>query len=338
MNDSDGPSGDPTSIVHDNALTLDLTRRPTRESFGIPDGKNDRAYQRKGDMLKATVKLPGGSFETPAFLVQGSSNIAGGANDTVTTHEPKSFDVFAVYENGEEALAAVRERATVLGIDPASLDQLSGDLGTDATVTQSRVLQGLVHDWLSTEVVLTDQDAGKVQVQYEFDVDVYHNAAADKVLRDGVMALDLTHAPTREDLGFLPTYRTADVNAEPGTTLTARVTTPGGSFDVVSDQVSSSSSDPTKAGGDPGGTGRPRSTVITRTGSVADLHASLLAQADVLGLDKTEVDAAFTGAGRQQKTFTPPATDVYTLTVTTDVQPDRGDAFAGSVKYSLVYP
>ena len=331
----DSPDDDTTaasrSIVRDGALTLDLTKRPTREGLGFAPDRNFRAYQRPagGDALRTTVRLPGGSLETPAFLVQGASNTAGGASDEDYTHQPKYLDVFASYPSGEKALAAVRSHADLLGLDTARIGQVEGDLGTGATVAQSRVLTGLVDDWLSVEVVLTDQDEGEVQVQYEFNVDVYHNAAADKVLRDGTIGLDLRARPTREDLGFLDTYQFADVKAEPAKTITARLSTTSGTAEVRTDSVSSSASSTS---------GPPTSTMIsTAAQPPEELRASLLAQADALGLPADRVRALFTGSGRKDATFEAQCGDDCSMTVLVGVDNDRTDSYGSVAKYRISY-
>lgn len=328
--DNDDTSAASRSLVQDGALTLDLTKRPTREGFGFASDRNFRAYQRPagGDMLRTTVRLPGGSFDTPAYLVQGASNTAGGASDDDYTHQPKYLDVLASYPSGEKALAAVSSHADLLGLDRARIGLLEGDLGTKATVSQSRVLTGLVDDWLSVEVVLTDQDEGEVQVQYEFNVDVYHNAATDRILHDGVVDLDLRTRPTREDLGFLPSYRDADVNAEPSRSLMVRLRTAAGTARVRTPTVSSSSAGPA---------GRPTATVIRSTLAPEQLRSDLLAQADALGLPAEEVRSLFRGGGAKDRTFQATCGTSCSMTVLVGVDNDRTDDYGASAKYSITY-
>lgn len=320
----------PPTIVRDGAVSLDLTQRPTRESFGIPADRNFRAYQRPagGEPLRTTVSLTGGSFEVPAYLIQAASDFSGGANDKDYSHQPKAIDVFASYPSGEKALAAVASHADLLGLDPQRIKLVEGDLGAGATVSQSRVLTGLVDDWLSVEVVLTDADEGEVQVQYEFNVDVYHNAAADKILDDGVVDLDLRARPSREDLGFLPSYREADVNAEPFRDLTVRLRTAAGTARVQAPNLTSSSAGPG---------GPPTATVITSTSSPERLRADLLSQVDALGLPEAEVRSLFDGSGSRDKTFEATCGGSCSMTVLIGVENGRTDDFGASAKYTITY-
>ena len=86
------------------------------------------------------------------------------------------------------------------------------DVGTGATVAQSRDLHGLVDGWLAFDVTVNDIDDGKVQAVYEFTIDQFHNPALDKVVHDGVFTADLRTRPSRAALGFLPHYWMADIS------------------------------------------------------------------------------------------------------------------------------
>jgi len=329
----------PGSILHDNKIVLDLTRRPTRKSFGLPDGKSFRSYQRTGSMLQTTIVLPQGTVETPAFVVAGATNAGGGANDHVPTHDPKYFDVLTRYPSAERALSVLSEQAGALGIDPAEISRIRGDLGTGGTVPQSRVLRGLVEDWLSVEVTLKDLEGSNVQLDYELDVDVFHNAAVDKVLQDKTMKVDLTRKPTREDLGFLPTYWAGDVVAEPGTTINAVLELADGSLTIPTDAVLSSSGDPTTANDDPQGTKPPGRTTITSTGSVDDIRAQLAGNGPKLGIGADEIGAAFRGSSgeRVSRTLDGRGTSVYDVSVRVEATLDAPGQFAASLRYSFLY-
>lgn len=339
-NDSPNASASPAasasgypSIVHDHKATLDFTERPTRKSLGMPAGETFMAYQRVGPMFEVTVKLPTGTFTTPAFEFEGATNTGGGAGDEVKTHEPKYFNVAAKYPTGRDAVAAVLARAEPLGIHPEDVKRLEDVVGQNGTVPQSRVVRGVLDDWLSVEVVLTDQPGTEVQVQYEFNIDVYHNEAVDKILRDGVLHLPLTHRPTREELGFLPTYNSADVQPEPEKTMSVVLDTPEGPVQVPANSVTSGSGDPKSADDDPRGVRPPGTTMIYQTGTNAEIRRTLDRIAPVFGIDPDEIGKAMTTQGAVWHASTP----VYDVKIVAGGDPERTDDLSASLQYYFTW-
>jgi hypothetical protein len=326
------------SIVHGNKLTIDLRHRPTRAEVGLEAGRNFRAYERSGDQLQATVKLPTGTVTIPAFIVQAATNAAGGAGDTVRTHEPKFFDIERLFPDAATARQSLESDATALGLAEADVQRAFPDLGTGTAVPQSRVLHGLVHDWLSVEVTLTDMEAGQVQADYAFSIDVFHNPAVDKVVHNGVFAIDLTHRPTRAELGFLPTYWEANVQPAWQQSLRAQLTLPTGRVELPVTSVHSTSGVGSAA--DPNGVDAPKATnVALAATSVADAHQRLLSDAAKLGLDRAAVEAVFRGPSgtRAHKTLHGAQTAVYDVLATVDAQLGQPGAFAASLAYTFTY-
>lgn len=311
------------SIVHDHRIALDFTTRPTRQSFGMPKDANFQAYQRVGKMYDVTVTLPTGTFHTPAFLVQAASNAAGGVGDTDYSHPPKFYDVQAIYPSGREAIQAVLDRADVLGVSPADVDRLQGDLGAGGAVPQSRVVRGLLRDWLSIEVVFTDQDAGRVQVTYEFNLDTYHNPATDAVLREGTMHLPITARPSREQLGFLPSYDEATVQPEPGKPMTLVLDGGSGEVRLPAESVSSSA---------PDGTSPPSSTVVLSSGTNEEVGRALASLAPTFGIGPEQIDHALREGGSWQA-----AAPAYDAKITVGTSPHRTDSFAAQLKLSFTW-
>lgn len=332
------------SILHGNKLTLDFRHKPTRTEVGLEPGKAFRAYERNGPMLQATLKFPTGTIEVPCFIVQASTDAAGGAADaqlkdeTISKHQPKYFDVEQLFPDGASARQSLTQNAKVLGLSQAEIDLVLPQLGTGAVVPQSRVLHGLVDDWLSIEITLTDMEHGQVQADYEISIDVYHNPAIDKVVHDGVFALDLTRTPTRADLGFLDTYSDADIKPAWGKSLRARLTLSGGAIEEPVSSVSSTSA--IDIGQDPSGTGPPKQTTVSlKPGTPTDVRRELLADAPALGIDQAAASAIFaapTGT-RVQKTLRGKSTSVYDVLAKADVSIGQPGAFAASVTYTFSY-
>jgi hypothetical protein len=323
----------PSSIVHDHKLTLDFRERPTRADVGLPAGRTFRIYSSDDPLLQTTVVLPTGTVLLPCFTVKIATDAAGGAIDSAageTEHEPKYFDLFRSFGSAADAQQSLSADAKVLGLSQEEIDRTLPDLGKGGVVAQSRVLHGLVHDWLSIEVTLSDGDNGTVQAQYAISIDVYHNPAIDKVLHNGVVPLDLTTRPTRADLGFLPGYRTAVISPPWGESYRVPITVPGGSFEVPDGSVQSSA---------PSGSAPPAQTTVTTTSSLADAQRVLTASAAALGLDRVAVDAIFRGSSgrRVQQTLSGASTAVYTVTVRADVLLGQAGGNAASLSYRFVY-
>lgn len=317
---TDSPN-EPT-IVHDHQISLDFTHRPTRESFGMEPDSNLRAYQRTGKAYDVSVTLPTGTFHTPAFLVEGSTDPAGGAHDQDHTHQPKYFDIQTTYPDGQEALQAVRDRAKVLGIAPRELTRLEDDLGSGATVPQSRVVNGLIRDWLSVSVAFADQEGSEVQVTYQIDIDTYHNPALDKVVHDGAMRLDLTTSPTRADLGFLPTYGDAAITPEPGDQLRLTLHGRDGDATVRAGSVHSTA----------GESGQPAYTAIESDGDPAQVRRELAGLQSVFDIPAARVRTFPTG---EEALSWHGSTATCDVTVRASATPGRSDRFSASLKVLL---
>jgi hypothetical protein len=327
---------DSGSVVHDGRLTLDLRQRPSRADVGLTAGRTSRSYQRAGDdMLQVKVELPGGALTLPCFLVSFATDAADGATDTVATHQPKSFVLNRRFANSADARTAMLRDAEVLGLHSDEIDRAFPDLGTGAAVPQSRVLHGLVHDWLSLEITVNDIDNGGVQAIYDFSVDQFHNPAVDAVVHDGVFGIDLTRRPSRAALGFLPAYPTAVVRAPYGQTLRVDLRLPDGRVAMPVDSVTSTSS--VDGGADPNGVGEPRATTLVRTLSVADARAQLQEDTAALGLDAQAVAAALDGSGTVHTTLIGRDTAVYAVKVNLSANLAEAGDFAASLRYTFTY-
>ena len=288
--------------------------------------------------MRAATKLPGASVDIPGFVVQASTNDAGGAGDSVATHEPKFFDIERRFADAAAARRGLESAASALGIAQSELDQTLPELGSGATVAQSRVLHGFVHGWLSVDVTITDLDAGQVQADYAFSIDVFHNPAIDRVVHNGVFAVDLRHRPTRAQLGFLPTYWEADVQPAWQQPLRAVLTLPGGRIDMPVTSVVSTSG--IGRAPDPAGVQPPRETVASIGAmSIVGAHRRLRTDAGVLGLDPGAIDAIFRGAyGRQvHTTLAGRRTAIYDLSATIEAQLDEPGAYAAALSYRFTY-
>lgn len=328
---------DSGSVVHDGRLTLDLRGRPTRADVGLTGDRTSRSYQRTGsDMLQVKVQLPTGALTLPCFVVSFATDDSGGANDTVATHLPKSFTLNRRFTTSADARTAMQQDASQLGLHADEIKRSLPDLGTGASVPQSRVLHGLVDGPLSLEITLNDIDNGGVQAIYEFSLDRFHNPAVDKVVHDGVFGVDLTTRPSRAALGFLPTYWQAAVRAPFGQTLRVDLTLAGGAhLDMPVDSVASTSS--VNGGSDPQGVGQPRATMIVRTLSVDDARTQLLRDASALGVNAKDVRVALAGNGVLDKTFAGGDTPTYAVKARVSANLAEPGNYAAALTYTFTY-
>jgi hypothetical protein len=325
-----------TSIVHDNAVTLDFRNRPTRADVGLPADRNSRSYGTTGTPLQVTLILPAGPVVVPAFDVTAATDSSGGALDKNYSHTPKDFLVSSRFANGADVRASLDKNAAVLGLSQADLDLALPSVGTGAVVPQQRVLHGLVKDWLSVDVELMDGENGQVVVEYSIGIDVYHNAAVDQVVRGGIFTADLTRRPTRAALGLLDGYSSAFIQPAWQQSLSLHVTLPDG---VLTGAVSSIS---TSSGAeDTDGRNQPISTSIQLAPSTAAaLQQRLGVDGPLLGLDPTQLAAIFsapTGGDRVQQTLTGTSTSVYAVSAKFDVTPGGANAFSAVVTYNFTY-
>jgi hypothetical protein len=331
---------DPGSIVHDNALTIDFTRRPTRADLGLAADRSFRAYDRTGPMLQATLKFPGGTVRVPATSVLAATDSSGGATDVNYTHQPKYFTVSRTFTGVGEARTALTQDAAVLGLSRTEIEENLPDLGGGTIVPQTRVLHGLVHDWLSVEVDLTDGDEpGVIKADYQIAVDAYHNPALDKVVRDGVFTADLTRKPTRADLGMLDGYGESDARPAWGERLAVAWTLPTG---VLAEPVASVLTySGAGASVDAFGKAEPdRSIVLLATKDFADGAAQLTRDAPLLGLDPATVRDVFAGAPagtRVSRTVNGADTPHYGVTAKIEVGRSATTPGTATIHYTFHY-
>jgi len=195
-----------------------------------------------------------------------------------------------------------------------------------------------VHDWLAVSVVAVSQENRTVKVNYSFTVNEFHNAAIDDVVRDGVFDIDLTTRPSRADLAFRDTFSLASVEPAPGQTLVARITLPQG---LLQHQVHSVRSSTTAPGVlDPLGTGEPRQTTVTLpSGSVSSAEQTLRDDAALLGLNLTDIEAAFGGerGTHVRMTLSGSSTPICDIAAIIDATPGQPGEFAASVGYRFTY-
>lgn len=333
-------SSSPGSIVHDGALTLDFRQRPTRADVGFGTDRNVRSYEPTGQSkLQSTLIFPTGQVVVPATDVTIATDTSGGALDHNFDHEPKQFTVSRLFASGDDARASLTADAHTLGLSQDEIDLALPQIGTGAVVPQQRVLHGLVDSWLSVDVELMDDEGGQVSAQYAIGIDVYHNPAIDKVVQDGVFTADLTHKPTRSDLGMLDGYSTATLQPAWQQTLAVRLTLPDGVIDEPVSNITTLSA--TTATGDPEGKNAPVSTAVQLTSSdAATLQQRVTKDAAVLGLDAAQVAAIFAspaGGNRVQKTLAGRGTSVYDVAARFDVTAGGTNAFSAAVTYTFTF-
>jgi hypothetical protein len=336
---------EPPSIVKDGRVALDLTRRPTRADLGMPADRNVAFYDRKGSTpLQLTLTLPTGVLPMPVTGIEAATDSAGGSVDRNFSHDPKFFRITRAFADGAAARTALQAEAKTLGLDPAELDRALPQLGTGVVVPQQRVLNGLVDDWLSMWVTLSDGDEGQVYADYELQVDYFHSPATDRVVRDGVFVADLTHRPTRAELGIPDGY--ADGRAQPawGTTLAVRLTLPTGVLQGPVSMVRSTSSvvvDDTHFTIDHLGRNPPqRSTVDLQVATAVEARRRLAADAPLLGLDQASIDKLYASppdGDRVQATLTGRSTDVYDVTAKLDLGLSSTGPGTATVSYVFRY-
>jgi hypothetical protein len=321
----------PGTAVHDGKLTVDLRRPPTRADLGYPEGQNFVAYQSgfatpDGAPIDTTLILPNGTLRIPAYIVSADGGNPLVNDDPDHLRPPVDLVVNRTFGKLADAQAALAADAGVLGITRAPSSAYQA--GTDYSA---------VHDWLSLSVTMQAPAAdGHVDVQYAFNFGIFHNPVRDRIEHDGVVSIDLTRSPSRDELAFQPTYSTMDLNPEPGKTLTVRLTLPGGVVERQVVEVSSTSD--SKEAPDPRGVGLPRRTSFTTTAmSMDQLKAALLADAGPLGLSPEQVQAGFTGNPGQNfgATLHGHSTGVYDVDVSFGGKVGPGDL--NSATYNFIY-
>lgn len=313
----------PGSIVHDDKATIDLRRKPTREDLGFQPGRNDRSYQRGAgvDAIVTTVELPAGSLRIPAFVITAD----GGDFTSEAPLPPRNIVVQRLFDTPGQALQSLIDDAPTLGLSQqdveALLSRVAGTAGTPAP--QQGVLEGLVQGWLAVYSEVIGYEDGTVGVNYTFTIDQFHNPAVDKVVHDGVFGVDLTHRPSRAELAFLDDLNVARVQPAWNETLSVRLTLPDGAIQRPVTSVDSTAT---------------QTVVSLVPSSIQDAQHMLAADAPVLGVEPSAVDAVFTGEPGYVKTTLPGRTTTsYDITVTIDATLGQPGAFAAAVSYTFLY-
>ncbi|RLV50687.1 hypothetical protein D9V37_01585 [Nocardioides mangrovicus] len=147
-----GGTSDPSAAVQ--RVDLDLTGSDPRQAVGLGGRTRTLYYAPQEAPVPATVRLPGGVLHTPAFQVTATTAPVGRPHPRVQGAEPAYLLVLAHYDSADEAVAAVRSQAGVLGIDPAQ-------------VTGSSVLRGAAGRVAVLVQVVHDVDHGGYQIDYE---------------------------------------------------------------------------------------------------------------------------------------------------------------------------
>ncbi|ACU74010.1 hypothetical protein Caci_5151 [Catenulispora acidiphila DSM 44928] len=328
---SAGGSHAPGTAVHDGKLTIDLRHPPTRADLGYPAGQNFVAYQAgfataNGAPIATTLILPTGTLHIPAYNISADGGNPLINDDPDHRRPPVDLVVTRTFGKLSDAQASVAADAPTLGIPVAP--SATYQSGTDYSA---------VHDWLSVTVTMQAPAAdGHVDVQYAFNFGIYHNPARDRIEHDGVVSIDLTRLPTRDDLAMLPTYPSTDLNPEPGKTLSVHLKLPAGTIQRQVTEVTSTSESKTVA--DPRGIGQPLRTSFTTTATTMDqLKANLLADAAALGLSPQEIQNGFNGNPGQNygATLQGHSTAVYDVDVSFGGKVGPGNL--NSATYNFMY-
>lgn len=313
--------------MHGNQATIDLNHKPTRKDFGFEPGRNDRSYQRGFGpfagvkTIDTTVVLPAGSLRVPAFGI----NADGGDFISAATLPPRHIVIQQVFDKPDKALQSLITDAPILGFSEQDVQSLLSRVASTAgtRTPQQGVLNGLVRDWLAAYVEVIGYEDGTVGVNYNFTIDQFHNPAVDKVVHDGIFGLDLTHRPSRPELGFLENSAIARVQPAWNETLSVRLALPDGVIQRPVSRVDSTE----------------RQTVVSLTSnSVSNAQQVLTADAPVLGVPPSAIGDTFTGqSGHVKKTLPGRTTPFYTVTVTVDATLNQPGAFSAAVSYTFTY-
>lgn len=313
----------PGSIVHDGTARIDLRHRPTREDLGFQPGRDNRSYQRGHGRhaIATTVVLPTGSLHVPAFVVSADS----GDPTANAQLPPRHIVLQRLFDRSDEALRSLIADAATLGFHQDDVRDLLARVGATAgtPTPQQGVLNGFVKDWLASSAEVIGYEDGTVGVNYKFTVDQFHNDAIDRVVQDGVFPIDLTHRPSREELAFRDSDRTARVRPAWNTSLTAKLILPDG---VIQRRVTSVDSTATQT------------VVSLAPSSVEDAQRALAADAPVLGVAPSKVDALFAGRpGHFKAGLHGLKTPFHDATITIDATRGQPGAFAAAVSYTFTY-
>jgi hypothetical protein len=331
----------PGSVLRGGAITLDLRRPPTRADLGFTEGRNERAYQQEpgGAPIAVTVELPTGTLTLPAFVVSadGDDHTPAGARNP---RPPQRIVIERMFADAVAAGRSLAADSALLGLDRADRELLLSRVaaGRPPAMPQQGSLAGMVHGWLAASVDVIGQDDATVAVNYTFTVNEYHNPAIDKVVHDGVFAIDLTRRPSRADLALRDGYSLAEVRPAPRAELTARLTLPGGALERTTAGVTSTTT--SAANTDPAGTGEPRQTVVSLPATGTEQAARTLhADAALLGLDEAAVREVFAHApGTHVKTTLPGrSTQVYAASAQVELTLGQPGPFAASISYRFDY-
>jgi hypothetical protein len=171
---SDGPSGTASvaPLVRDDRAILDLRSKPTRESLGFRPGSTGAAYDRERGSAGITVhvELPtGASTDLLAYgLASEAMPMRSVPGSDLRNPAPTATIVNVRYPSPEAAQEALLRQADALGLERDRIGVTAG--GARPGVLATGVIYGLRQDWLDIEVeIRTDQDAGEVLANYEFN-------------------------------------------------------------------------------------------------------------------------------------------------------------------------
>lgn len=331
----------PGSVLRDGAITLDLRRPPARADLGFTEGRNERAYQQGpgGAPIAVTVELPTGTLALPAFVVSadGNDHTPAGVRNP---RQPERIVIERVFADAAAARESLAADSALLGLDRAERELLLSRVaaGRPPALPQQGNLTGLVRGWLAASVDVIGHEDATVQVNYTFTVNEYHNPAIDKVVHDGVFAIDLTRRPSRADLALRDGYSLAEVRPAPRAELTARLALPGGTLEREVASVTSTTT--SAASTDPAGTGEPRQTAVSLPATGTDQAArTLRADAALLGLDETAVRAVFARApgAHIKTTLRGRSTPVFDASAQVELTVGQPGPFAASISYRFDY-
>jgi hypothetical protein len=316
------------AVVSGNAITIDLRRQPTRDDLGFRPGSNASSYQRgtRGlgpEPIDTTVVLPTGTLRVPAFNVKADEGDLD--PNPAIPRPPQHIIVQRTFDTAQETTESLLADAPTLGYAQSDVDTLLSRVGPSAGshLPQRGVINGLVHEWLAAYVEVTANESGTLGVNYNFTINVFHNPAVDKVVRDGVYPIDLTHRPSREELAFRDGYAAARVEPAWNETLSVLLTLPDGVLNHPIRTVYSS---------------KTYTDISLASSSVTDARQTLLADAPALGITPTAVDEVFAGrSGFVKTTLTGRSTPVWSVSVKVEVTLDQPGAFAASLMYRFTY-
>jgi hypothetical protein len=158
-------------LVRDNAATIDLRSKPTRDSLGFRPGSTLAAADRDvgSDGIRVHVVMPTGkAVDLLAYGVASEARRGLDPKGDRTNPAPTQTIVNTRYATPEAAQDALLQQADALGLSPDDVGRSAG--GARPGVLANGVIQGLRQDWLLVEVeIRTQETPSEVQVNYQFE-------------------------------------------------------------------------------------------------------------------------------------------------------------------------